>query len=167
MVQFSQTSWQEYSLSNVLETLSYAPLRVAIDTQPVLYYTLPKNLAQGEIIRYTLMVGFNKIRWNGVISAFNRDNGMQITVRLDNGPFRGFTAKHQFETDGNITACRDEMSFQGFTDFAEKDFAPLMSKANLVYVMQARKDARDIMLSVESKKQTQAFEALDQSATAG
>lgn len=167
MVQFSQTSWQEYSLSNVLETLSYVPMRVSINAQPVLYYALPKKLAQGEIIRYTLVVGFNKVRWTGVISAFNSNSDMQITVRLDKGPFRGFTAKHQFEFDGKITSCRDEMSFQGFSDFAEEDFAPLMKKAMLVYAIPSRIEARDIILSVESKRQTQSFEALDQSATAG
>ncbi len=167
MVQFSQTSWQEYSLSNVLETLSYVPMRVAIDTQPILYYTFPKNLAQGEIIRYTLVAGFNKIRWTGIISAISQEESSQITVRLHNGPFRGFTAKHQFEFDGALTVCRDDMSFQGFSDFAEGDFAPLMKKAMLVYAIPSRIEARDIILSVESKRQTQSFEALDQSATAG
>lgn len=68
MVQFSQTSWQEYSLANLLETLSCAPMKVAVGTTPVIYYTLPETLEKGDVVKYTMMVGFKKITWTGLIS---------------------------------------------------------------------------------------------------
>jgi hypothetical protein len=42
-----------------------------------------------------------------------------------------------------------------------------MNSASLVYAMKAREMAREQIAIVEAKKKTQAFEALDQSATAG
>ena len=54
MVQFSQTSWQEFSLPNVLETLRYAPLNLAIGKTPLLHYVFPKELVPGATIRYHL-----------------------------------------------------------------------------------------------------------------
>jgi len=164
MVQFSQTSWQEYSLANLLGTLNFAPMKVAVSTTPVLYYTLPQTLEKGDIVKYTLVVGFKKITWTGCIAAVN---GYQITVRLGNGPFRGFTAKHEFESEGCLTRCSDELSFQGFQDIPEDTFAQIMSKANLVYAIPSRKEAQSIIADLANKKQTQSFIALDQSATAG
>lgn len=60
MVQFSQTSWQEYSLANLLETLSCAPMKVAVGTTPVIYYTLPETLEKGDVVKYTMMVDSRK-----------------------------------------------------------------------------------------------------------
>ena len=88
-------------------------------------------------------------------------------MRLGDGPFRGFTAKHSFVNEGNITACYDEMRFQGFTDIPEEAFAAIIDKANIVYGIYARKDTRDMVLAYEAQKKTQSIEALDQSATAG
>ena len=164
MVQFSQTSWQEYTLSNMLETMRYAPMNVTVGKNPLIHYTLPKSLEQGEIVRYTVVVGFRKISWTGRISAIN--NG-KIMVRLDKGPFRGFNASHEFLDEGNITACYDEFSFQGFNEFPEETFAKVMASASIIYAVTSRKDMRDALLAIESKKQTQGFTAIDQSATAG
>lgn len=164
MVQFSQTSWQEYSLANLQETLNCAPMKVAINTAPVLYYVLPQSLKAGDIVKYTLMVGFKKISWTGCISAVN---GASITVRLDKGPFRGFTAKHEFESEGSLTRCQDDLSFQGSQDIPEEQFAKIMSETNLVYAIASRKDAQCIMAAIADKKLTQSFSALNQSATAG
>ena len=164
MVQYSQTSWQEYTLANLLETMRYAPMNVTIGKVPVIHYTLPQAIEAGETVRYTVMVGFRKISWTGRISAIN--NG-KIMVRLDKGPFRGFNASHMFTDEGNLTACYDEFSFQGFTNIPEETFASIMASASVVYAIFARKDTRDIVLSVESQKKTQAFESLDLGATAG
>ena len=164
MVQFSQTSWQEYTLANMLETMRYAPMNVTIDKNPVIHYTLPKALEAGEIVRYVVVVGFRKISWTGKISSIN--NG-KILVRLDQGPFRGFNASHEFTDEGNLTGCYDEFSFQGFSDFPEETFAKVMASASIVYAVASRKDTRDMLLSIESKKQTQGFSAIHQSATAG
>lgn len=165
MVQFSQTSWQEYTLANVLETLSCVPMTVAISKQPVLYYSLPVALESGNSVKYTLMAGFKKISWTGCISAVNNN---KITVRLEKGPFRGFTATHQFEADGCMTRCYDEFSFQGFKEeLPEEIFSKVMAKANLIYAIASRKDALNEMALVASRKQTQSFSALNQSATAG
>lgn len=164
MVQFSQTSWQEYSLANVLETLRFAPMNLAIGKNPTIYYTLPKSLDQGEIVKYTVVAGFKKITWTGIVAASSEN---KVTVRLEKGPFRGFTATHQFSSEGNLTSCNDIFSFQGFNDFPEEVFADLMDKAGVVYAIASRKAAREIILAVESKKQTQSFEALDNAATAG
>ena len=164
MVQFSQTSWQEFSLPNVLETLQYAPLNLTIGKEPLIHYTFPKELAAGATIRYHIQCGFRSINWTGIISAVN-DN--QLTVRLGQGPFRGFTAKHSFTTEGHMTACYDELSFQGFTTIPEEVFAEIISKASLVYGIFARKAARDVYLAVETRKKTQSFDALDIGATAG
>ena len=164
MVQFSQTSWQEFSLPNVLETLQYAPLNLTIGKNPLLHYTLPKELEAGATIKYQLQYGFKVIRWTGIISSI-KDNS--ITVRLDQGPFRGFTANHKFVSEGHMTACYDELSFQGFTTVPEETFAEIVSNANLVYGIFARKAARDVYLAVESRKKTQSFDALDIGATAG
>ena len=164
MVQFSQTSWQEFSLPNVLETLQYAPLNLTIGKSPLLHYIFPKELAAGASIRYQLQNGLRVIRWTGIISSV-KDN--QITVRLGQGPFRGFTASHKFVSEGHMTACYDEMSFQGFIGIPEDAFAGIIANANLVYGIFARKDTRDVMLAIESQKKTQAFESLDMGATAG
>lgn len=164
MIQFSQTSWQEYTLANMLETMRYAPMNMTIGKTPVIHYTLPKALEAGEIVRYNVVVGFRKVSWTGRISAIN--NG-KIMVRLDKGPFRGFNATHEFVDEGNLTGCYDEFSFQGFSEFPEEQFAKVMANASIVYDVASRKDARDAILAIESKKQTQGFTAIDQSATAG
>ena len=164
MVQYSQTSWQEYTLANLLETMRYAPMNVTIGKSPVVHYTLPKAIEAGEIVRYTVVVGFRKICWRGRISAINKG---KIMVRLDKGPFRGFNASHEFVDEGNLTACYDDFSFQGFSEFPEEAFAKVMDNASIVYAVASRKDARDTLAAIESKKQTQGFSAIDQSATAG
>lgn len=164
MVQFSQTSWQEYTLANMLETMRFVPMNVSIGKVPVLHYTLPKSLEAGEVVHYTVMAGFNKISWTGIIGSV-KDG--KILVRLDKGPFRGFTASHEFVDEGNLTACHDNFSFQGFSEFSEESFDRLMSKAGIVYAVAARKAAREVIAYVESKKQTQSFSSLSQSATAG
>ena len=88
-------------------------------------------------------------------------------MRLGEGPFRGFTAKHTFDSVKGITTCFDDMTFQGCKDFAEDTFSIVMASASMVYAIQAREMAREQIALVEAKKKTQAFEALDQSATAG
>lgn len=164
MVQFSQTSWQEFSLPNVLETLSYAPLNLTIGKTPLLHYIFPKELSAGATVKYQLQFGFRVIRWTGVISSI-KDN--RLTVRLGQGPFRGFTASHKFVSEGHMTACYDEFSFQGFTNIPEETFAGIIANASVVYAIFARKDTRDIELAIESQKKTQSFGALDIGATAG
>lgn len=164
MVQLSQTSWQEFSLSNFMETLRYAPMNLKVDGSPILHYTLPSELTAGAIIKYHILVGFKRINWTGIISSA-ADN--QITVRLDKGPFRGFTAKHSFSAQDSMTVCQDEMSFQGFVDISEEEFAGIVNKASIVYGIFARQETRNVMLAVESQKKTQTFEALEESATAG
>ena len=148
----------------MLETMRYAPMNVTIGKSPVVHYTLPKAIEAGEIVRYTVVVGFRKICWTGRISAINKG---KIMVRLDKGPFRGFNASHMFTDEGNLTACYDEFSFQGFSEFPEDAFAKVMENASIVYAIASRKDARDTLAAIESKKQTQGFSAIDQSATAG
>jgi hypothetical protein len=59
------------------------------------------------------------------------------------------------------------MTFQGCKDFAEDTFSIVMASASMVYAISAREMAREQIAFVEAKKRTQAFEALDQSATAG
>ena len=164
MVQMSQTSWQEYSITNVLETLRYAPMNLRIGTDPVIFYTLPKEVLPGEVVSYRLQNGFRVLKWTGIVSSVS-DN--TITVRLGEGPFRGFNAKHCFVSEDSLTACYDEMSFQGFVSIAEESFAAVMKNANLVYCINARKETRSVMLAIESQKTTQSFTSLDQSATAG
>lgn len=164
MVQLSQTSWQEYSLPNVMETLQYAPMNLQISKNPILHYTFPRELVPGSSVNYNIQCGFKSIKWTGIISSVNEN---KITVRLGNGPFRGFTANHQFVSEDSLTACYDEFSFQGFTTIPEETFAAIISKASVVYGINARKDTRNLILAMESQKKTQSFEALDQSATAG
>ena len=147
-----------------METLQYAPMNIQIGKSPLLHYTLPKELVAGASVNYNIQCGFKSIKWTGIISSVNEN---KITVRLGNGPFRGFTASHQFVSEDSLTACYDEFSFQGFTTIPEETFAAIISKAQVVYAMNARKDARNIILALESQKKTQSFEALDQSATAG
>lgn len=164
MVQMSQTSWQEFSLANVKETLTYAPMNLAVGATPVIHYTLPKDICAGEKVEYTLVAGFKVISWTGIIGAINEG---KIVVRLEKGPFRGFTATHFFEADGSLTACYDEFTFQGFTDIPEQTFEALVKKAQVVYAIESRKAAREIRQAIEAKKQTQSFESLESSATAG
>jgi ligand-binding SRPBCC domain-containing protein len=144
--------------------MRYAPMNMTIGKDPVVHYTLPKVLEAGEIVHYAVVVGFRKVTWTGRISAIN--NG-KIMVRLEKGPFRGFNASHQFVDEGNLTGCYDEFSFQGFNEFPEETFAKVMASASIVYAVASRKDTRDAFLAIESKKQTQGFTAIDQSATAG
>lgn len=148
----------------MLETLRYAPMSISIKTQSILYYTLPMALEPGEIVNYHIQCGFKSLKWTGIISAVNEN---KITVRLGNGPFRGFNAKHEFVADCNLTACYDEMSFQGFTEFPENTFADIVKSVNIIYAISARKDARNVLQAIQNQKQTQSFGALDLSATAG
>ena len=148
----------------MLETMRYAPMNVTVGKNPIIHYTLPKALEKGEIVRYTVVIGFKKISWTGRISAINDG---KIMVRLDKGPFRGFNASHYFSDEGNITACYDEFSFQGFSEFPEDVFAKVMAQASVVFAVASRKDMRDALAAIESKKQTQGFTAINQSATAG
>ncbi len=147
-----------------METLQYAPMNIQIGKSPILHYTFPKEMVPGSSVNYTIQCGFKSIKWTGIISSVN-DN--KVTVRLGNGPFRGFTASHQFVSEDSMTACYDEFSFQGFTTIPEETFAAIISKTSVTYSINARKDARNIIMAIESQKKTQAFEALDQSATAG
>ncbi len=116
-------------MKNVMETLQYAPMNLQIGPNPQLHYTFPKELVPGATVRYNLQWGFKTLKWTGIVSSI-KDNS--ITVRLSEGPFRGFTAKHSFVDEGNMTACYDEMRFQGFTDIPEETFATIMDKANIV-----------------------------------
>lgn len=170
MVQFSQTSWQNGSLADTLDIMRYAPMTLTVGTNAVLFYTLPKNIESGEFIRYTIVAGFRKVSWTGIIGAVNTSDSnrnFEIAVRLGEGPFRGFTAKHKFECINDMTTCFDELSFQGCKDFAEDTFSIVMATARMVYAFPARSMAREQIAFVEAKKKTQAFEALNQSATAG
>ena len=83
MVQFSQTSWQNGTLSDTLDILRYAPMTLSVGTNAVIYYTLPKSIEPGEFIRYTIVAGFRKVSWTGIIGAVNpgkTDNVLE-TVR--------------------------------------------------------------------------------------
>lgn len=160
----NQTSWQEYSLTDVMDILSFPPMNLAIGTAPLLHYVFPKRIAPGAIIKYNLAIGFKVFSWTGIISAIN---GNDVMVRLDKGPFRGFTAKHEFEEDGNITICMDSFTFQGFTEFSEESFSALINKAHIAHAIESRKNAREIHLAIEARKKTQSFESLESSATAG
>ncbi|MCQ2097036.1 MAG: hypothetical protein MJY87_03715 [Fibrobacter sp.] len=151
-------------MANVLETIRFAPMNLTIGKSPVIHYTLPKTLEAGEIVKYVVMVGFKKISWTGIIAASTES---KVTVRLNEGPFRGFNAVHQFVSEGNLTTCYDKFSFQGFNVFPEETFAEIMDKASIVYAIPSRKAAREIYMAVEAKKQTQSFESLDNAATAG
>ena len=71
------------------------------------------------------------------------------------------------QAEGSFTACCDEFTFQGFTDIAESEFKDLIDKTHVIYALRSRKAAQEIELAVEAKKQTQSFESLDSSATAG
>ncbi len=170
MVQFSQTSWQNGSLADTLDIMRYAPMTLTVGVNAVLYYTLPKTIESGEFIRYTIVAGFRKVSWTGIIGAVNTSDSnreFEIAVRLGEGPFRGFTAKHKFNSENGITTCIDDMTFQGCKDFAEDTFSIVMASARMVYAIPARAMAREQIAFVEAKKKTQAFEALNQSATAG
>lgn len=147
-----------------METLQYAPMNLQIGANPILHYTFPKELVAGASVNYYIQCGFKSIKWTGIISSVN-DN--KVTVRLGNGPFRGFTASHQFVSEDSLTVCYDDFSFQGFTTIPEETFAAIINKASVVYGINSRKDSKNIILAIESQKKTQAFEALDQSATAG
>lgn len=147
-----------------MESLQYPPMNLTIGSSPILHYTLPKELVPGSSVNYHIQCGFKAIKWTGIVSSVN-DN--KVTVRLGEGPFRGFTASHQFVSEGTMTACYDTFSFQGFTEIPEEVFSEIINKASIIYGIFARKDTRDVMLSLESQKKTQAFEALGESATAG
>lgn len=164
MVQLTQTSWQEFSLPNIMETLCYAPMNVKIGKNPILHFTLPTSLTPGAIISYHIQCGFKSIKWTGMISSVSNEN--KLTVRLNEGPFRGFTASHQFVSEGHMTACYDEFAFQGFTTIPENIFAAIIAKTSVIYDIYSRKATRDVKLAYEAQKKTQEFTALDQSATA-
>ena len=118
-----------------------------------------------KISRYSLHVAPGYRSWRN--RPLHGNGRFPQMVRLDKGPFRGFNASHQFTDEGNMTACYDEFSFQGFNEFPEETFAKVMDSASIVYAIASRKDTRDALAAIESKKQTQGFNAIDQSATAG
>ncbi|MCF0215079.1 MAG: hypothetical protein HUK21_01235 [Fibrobacteraceae bacterium] len=148
-----------------METLKSPPMTLSVCKSPVLHYTLPRELVSGAAIKYYISTGIKLITWTGLISSVNEN---RILVRLQEGPFRGFTASHEFVSEGNLTACYDSMSFQGFSDrVSEEIFAKLINETNIVYAIFSRKERIDALLAYESQKQTRSFEALNSNEAAG
>ena len=154
MVTFSQTAWFETSKEEVLETLQVAPIQLNVTGTPIVHYHMPEGAHTGAVIHYHLVAGFSRTSWTGIISA-TQDN--QITVRLGEGPFRGFNAKHLVKNEGNLAVFYEELSFQGEDD----SFRSELEKARILYALPERRKTREILMAIEAKKKTKAFESLD------
>lgn len=153
MVKFAQTSWFEYSCERVLDWMRVAPLRIQTEEKAVLSFYFPEGFGKSATVRYTLCNGAHRLQWTGVISSANEK---EITVRLAEGPFRGFIAKHSFKMDGALTVCEDYFEFQGEPDGLQQ----AIDNAQVRYEMESRAKAYDIAMRYEKEKQTGAFVAL-------
>lgn len=160
MVKFTQTSWFEYSCERVMEWMRVAPLRTETGDNAVLSFYFPEGFGKSATVRYTLLNGVHRLQWTGVISSSSEN---EITVRLAEGPFRGFTAKHSFKMDGALTICDDQLEFQGEPEGMQQ----AIDGAQVRYELESRAKALDIAMRFEKEKQTGAFEAVRNSATAG
>ena len=154
MVTFSQTAWFETSKEEVLEILRVAPLHLNVTGSPIIHYHMPEGAHTGAAIHYHLVAGFNRTSWTGIISAMQEN---EITVRLGEGPFRGFNGKHLIKNDGNLAVFYEELSFQGEDD----SFRSELEKSRILYAMPERKKTREMLMVIEAKKKTKAFESLD------
>lgn len=160
MVKFTQTSWFEYSCERVMEWMRVAPLRIDAGEKAVLSFYFPDGFGKSATVHYSLCDGMHRLQWTGIISSSNEK---ELTVRLEEGPFRGFTAKHSFKMDGALTICDDQLEFQG----EPAGLQQAMDKAQIRYELESRAKAFEIAMRFEKEKKTGAFAAINNSATAG
>lgn len=160
MVKLTQSSWFEYSKERVLEWMGVAPLSLEAKDTAILYYYFPEGFSRSASVRYVLFHGIHRLQWTGIISSATED---EITVRLDKGPFRGFTAKHSFLRDGALTQCDDFLEFQG----EPEELSKVLENSSLLYVLNSRKKALDVMLKFQKEKKTGVFAAVQNPIAAG
>lgn len=160
MVRLTQSSWYEYSKERILEWMTVAPISLSVQESPSLYFYFPEGLVKSAPVRYTLVCGARHLKWVGCISSVKDDI---LTVRLSEGPFRGFTAKHVFKMDGALTVCEDTLEFQGEDD----SFKEAVEAASIRYEFELRAKAYETLLKLQKEKRTGAFTALRGSAFAG
>ena len=160
MVKLTQSSWFEYSKERVLEWMGVAPLSLETRENAILYYYFPEGYARSASVRYVLFYGTHRVQWTGIVSSSTEDS---ITVRLDKGPFRGFNATHSFLRDGALTLCDDSLEFQG----EPEELSKILEKCSLLYALDSREKALDVILKFQKEKKTGAFAAVQGSMTAG
>ena len=160
MVKLTQSSWFEYSKKRVLEWMGVAPLSLETRENAILYYYFPEGFARSAPVRYALFYGVQRLQWTGIVSSATEDS---FTVRLDQGPFRGFTAIHSFIQDGALTLCDDSFEFQG----ESSELTSILERASVLYVLNSREKALDILLQVQKEKKTGTFAAIQAPISAG
>lgn len=153
MYRLAQTSWYEYSKERILEWMKVAPISLDIKNAPSLYFYFPEGFGQGAEVRYVLNCGLKRLRWLGVVSCSTESD---VTVRLQKGPFRGFTAKHSFTREGAMTACEDLLEFQG----EPEELREALKGTSVRYEFEARDVALQVHLAYEKEKQTGMFPAV-------
>lgn len=153
MYRLAQTSWYEYSKERILEWMKVAPVSLDIKNSSSLYFYFPEGQGKGAEVRYVLNCGLRRLRWTGVVSCSTED---AVTVRLQKGPFRGFTAKHSFIREGAITACEDQLEFQG----EPEELREVLKGASVRYEFEARDASLQVHLAHEKEKQTGFFPAV-------
>lgn len=137
-----------------MEWMRVSPLRIPTNDSAVLSFYFPEGFGKSATVRYTLCNGIHRLQWTGVVSS-SKDNN-EITVRLAEGPFRGFTAKHSFRMDGALTICDDQLEFQGEPEGLQQ----VIEEAQVRYDLESRAKAYDIAMRFEKEKQTGAFAAI-------
>lgn len=158
MVRFSQTSWFNRDKESVLNLMRYAPLRMEMDSLPLLYYFFPQGPFQGASVSYRMIFDFQQVAWEGIIGSIQAD---EIIVRQNKGPFRGFDAKHSFSESEGVLTCRDFFSFQG----EDPHFKTILKDARLCYAITSREKAAAVTLHFETQQKTKQFEVLDSGLT--
>ena len=153
MVKIEQSSWFEYSKERVLEMLSVAPLSVTVNEYPSLSYYFPEGIDKSKIVRYSLFHKTNRLQFLGIISSVSEDS---VTVRLKEGPFRGFSAIHSFKRDGALTLCDDAFDFQGEQDSLHE----ILEQAKIYYNFESRAKAFEIYQKFQKEKVTGSFAAV-------
>ncbi len=158
MVRFSQTAWFNQDKESFLHLMRFAPLRIEVGEHPLLHFHFPQGLSQGAPVCYHLVFGFQQITWEGIIGCIQKE---EVTVRLHQGPFRGFDARHCFLEENHVLTCRASFSFQG----EPAEFKTLLAETHLCYAMKSREKTAAVILDFETAQKTKRFEVLDSGMT--
>ncbi len=153
MVKITQSSWFDYSKERILEWMTVAPFSVTHSETPTLLYSFPAGITKSALVHYTLFCGARRLQWTGMVSSCDEN---EVTVRLNEGPFRGFSATHSFKRDGALTLCDDTLDFQGETE----ELHQKLESATVVYNLDSRAHTFETVLKIQKERQTGKFEAI-------
>lgn len=140
---FAQSSQFSVASTDAVHLLRYAPVTVRAQTGAVLHYWAPNGIWQGAPVYYSLMQGMRLLRWQA--SVLN-PAGHTFFTHASTSPWGTFRACHAFETTGNGTLVRDELTC------ADSTCATLFAALRIVYGFAARREMEQIQSQAPTRE---------------